>query len=87
MLAHLRALTEDGRLRALAGVLAPLPCKMTANILKRGLLYITRDITVDLVQTSLAFAPVGDTDRVAPDFFCQFLTTFAGATISSVPEW
>lgn len=65
--AGIRALTEDGHLLADKAVPVPLPCKMSANILKYGHLRITSDYAVDRVAAILAVAPNGENYWTMPD--------------------
>lgn len=64
--ARLRALSEDGSTRANEEALPPLPCKMRDGIVKRGLLRIISDCTVDLVPAILAIAHAGEIDGPHP---------------------
>lgn len=57
--ARLRALTENGCLRANEGAFAPLSGKIKVSILNRWLSRITRDRVVDQVAAVLAFALAG----------------------------
>lgn len=67
MFARLRVLAEYDRLCANERFLVPLPRKMKANVLRRGLLCIISDYAVDPVATIPAFARCDKTDWTAPD--------------------
>lgn len=60
--ARLRALTENGSLRANEGLLAPLPDKMSRIFLTRKLLRSISNFTVSPVAAILAFARFFETD-------------------------
>lgn len=61
------ALNESGRLRANDGVLITLPTEMSANVLKRDLLRLICDCTVNPVSAILLFARARKISCVAPD--------------------
>lgn len=84
---RLRTLITDGDARENEGLLAPLPRKMRANVLKRSLLCVTSDCAADMEAAILAFARAGEIKRTASDGLVRLLYSFADLTIGSVPEW
>lgn len=83
----LQALTDDRRLRANEGVIVLLPQEMTANILRRGLLRISSNCTVNSVAANLAFARAGKIDWNMRDRLGCFSLGFAEVTTILVVEW
>lgn len=65
--AFLRPSAEDGRVGESKGVPAPLPCKMRAHLLKRGLLRTKSDCAAESVAATFAFAPAGKIVWTVPD--------------------
>lgn len=80
-------LIENGRLCANEGVSVPLPSKIRANILKRGITRVLNDCAVDLIAAILAFPRAGEIDRKAPNNVACFLYGIAKAVMFSAPEW
>lgn len=87
MPALLRTLTNDGHLRSKEKVLVPLSSKVRADVLKRGLLRLISDYTVNLTSAILAFLCAGKINRAAPDCVGWFLYDFKDVTIISVAVW
>lgn len=84
--ACLRALASDGYLRANEGVLVPLRCKMSANIVKRWLSSNIRNCAAHPVPAILAFVRPDKIDWTVSDSL-DSLAKFEEATSILVPAW
>lgn len=80
-------LPKHGCLCANERVFVLLPCKMRANIQKRGLFCFTSDCAVVLVAALLEFARAGETAFTMLDYPGWFLYSLTEAKIISVSEW
>lgn len=86
MPARLRALADNGHLRANEGALVLLPSELRVDVLKRRLLRLVISCSVDPVSAVLAFARFVENDRAAPDRVGWFLYDYKDAAIIPVSE-